>query len=119
MGSGRRRSRALWWLSEARELEACIVEIILAHFFYNCLTMRQVGSHIQAFVHHMSLVRVVDTDLHGIVHERAGSDAQHDLAVGDVIQQNHATCEDEWIVIGQGCNAGAEADVACARRLRR
>lgn len=52
MGSGRRRSRALWWLSEARESEACIVEIILAHFFYNCFTMRQAGSHIQAFVHH-------------------------------------------------------------------
>jgi hypothetical protein len=101
-------------LSEARELEACIVKFIPADFFCNCLTVRQAGNHVQAFVHHTSLVRGVDTDLHGIVHERAGSDAEHGLAVGDVVQQNHAMCEDEWIVIGRRCDARAEAEVACA-----
>ncbi len=106
-------------LGEARELEAGLKQIVPVGFFDNRLTVEKADDHIQAFVHPATLVGCVDADLHRVVHQRAGADPEHGPTAGDVIGQNHAVGPNERVVVRQGGDAGAEADVACARRRRR
>jgi len=85
----------------------------------DALAAEQVHDDVQRLVHHAALIGGVDADLDCVVHQRSGPDAQHRPPAGLVIQLHHAVCDNEWVMVRQRDDAGAEADVPGPFRRRR
>ena len=58
----------------------------------------------------------VDAHHEGVGGKRAGPDADHDAAAGQVVEEDHAVGQHERVVVGQRGHARAEADVPGAPR---
>ena len=53
----------------------------------------------------------VDAHHEGVRRQRAGADAEHHPAAGEVVEQHHAVGQHQGVVVGQRAHAGAELDV--------
>ena len=69
---------------------------------------------VERLVHHLPLVARIDADLQRVMDERARADPEHRPAAGHVVELDHAVGQHERIVVRQGDDAGAKADVAGA-----
>ncbi len=79
------------------------------------LAGQQQQDRLEGFFHHVALPGRVDAHHEGVGGQCAGSGADHDPAAGEVVEQDHAVRQQEGVVIREGGDAGAEADVVrCA-----
>ena len=80
------------------------------------LAGQQEQDRLERLLHHVALLGRVDAHHEGVRGQRAGPDADHDAAPGQVVEQHHAVGQHEGVVVGQRRDAGAEADVLGALR---
>jgi hypothetical protein len=76
--------------------------------------LHQLDDDIERFVELAALVLRVKTHLDRVIDERAWPYAEHGAAARHIVELHHAAGESERIMVRQGDDAGAEADVACA-----
>src|SRR5262249_60010785 len=75
-------------------------------------SLHQLHDDIERFVELAALVLRVKTHLDRVIDERARPYAEHGTAARHIVELHHAAGESERIMVRQGDDAGAKADVA-------